>query len=169
MILELTLGIVFITISISLLLFIPLIIGAPFEPSRDDRIKTILKLASPRKKDKIVDLGSGDGRIVIAFAEKGYESHGYEINPWLVLYSIINSKIKRVKNAHFHLGNFWNKNLSKYNTIILFQIGYIMPNLEKKIKKECKAKTKIVSNKWTFPNLKPVKKENNVKLYIIKK
>ena len=168
MILELILGILFIIISISLLLFIPLIIGAPFEPSKDDRIKSILKLASPKKKDRIVDLGSGDGRIVIVFAEKGYESHGYEINPWLVLYSIIKAKIKGVKKAHFHLGNFWNKDLSKYNIITLFQIGYIMPKLEEKIKKECKSKTKIVSNKWTFPNIKPKKINNNVKLYIIK-
>ena len=134
----------FILISILLLLFIPLIIGAPFEPSKDDKIKTILKLSSPRKKDKILDLGSGDGRIVMAFAEKGYEAHGYEINPSLVLYSIIKSKIKHLKNAHFHLGNFWNKDISKFNTIILFQIGYIMPKLEQKIKKQCKNKTKIL-------------------------
>ncbi|MBS3072421.1 methyltransferase domain-containing protein [Candidatus Pacearchaeota archaeon] len=167
MILELTLGIIFIIISISLLLLVPLIIGAPFEPSKDDKIKTILKLASPQKKDKIVDLGSGDGRIVIAFAEKGYEAHGYEINPWLVLYSIIIARVKGAKNAHFHLGNFWNKNLSKFNIVTLFQIGYIMPKLEKKIEKECKSRTKIVSNKWTFPNINPKKIENNVKLYII--
>ncbi len=169
MIFELTLGIIFIIISISLLLFIPLIIGAPFEPSKDNRIKSILKLASPKKKDKIVDLGSGDGRIVIAFAKKGYEAHGYEINPWLVLYSIINAKISGAKTAHFHFGNFWSKDLSKYNIITLFQIGYIMPKLEEKIRKECKNKTKIVSNKWTFPNIKPKKITNNVKLYIIKK
>ena len=81
MILQLILAIIFILISILLLLFIPLIIGAPIQPSKDDKIKTILKLSSPRKKDKILDLGSGDGRIVMAFAEKGYEAHGYEINP----------------------------------------------------------------------------------------
>lgn len=38
-------------------------------------------------KPKLVDLGSGDGRIVIEAAKKGYEAVGYEINPWLVLYS----------------------------------------------------------------------------------
>ena len=115
MILELILGILFIIISISLLLFIPLIIGAPFEPSKDDRIKSILKLASPKKKDRIVDLGSGDGRIVIVFAEKGYESHGYEINPWLVLYSII--KVNLAINFSNFIFFFCCKFICRFNLI----------------------------------------------------
>lgn len=36
---------------------------------------------------RVADLGSGDGRIVIALAEQGFPSCGYELNPWLVWYS----------------------------------------------------------------------------------
>jgi len=39
------------------------------------------------KKIKFIDLGSGDGRIVIEFAKRNYESYGVEINPFLVLLS----------------------------------------------------------------------------------
>lgn len=167
MIFEIILAIFFIIISVSLLLFVPLIFGAPFEPSEDKRIKSIIKLANPKKTDLMVDLGSGDGRIVFAFADMGIESHGYEINPWLVLYSKIMAKKLSLKNAHFHWTSFWDKDLSQFTIITLFQINYIMNRLEKKLNKEAEKGTRIISNKWEFPGLKIVKKENNVKKYVM--
>jgi hypothetical protein len=35
----------------------------------------------------VADLGSGDGRLVIALAKSGLKATGYELNPWLVWYS----------------------------------------------------------------------------------
>src|SRR5882672_3428464 len=61
--------------------------GAPYVPSRKDSIKKMLVLANLKPGDKVVDLGSGDGRIVIAFARNGIDAHGYEISPALVLWS----------------------------------------------------------------------------------
>ena len=39
------------------------------------------------RQGPIVDLGSGDGRIVIEAAKRGIPAEGVELNPWLVLYS----------------------------------------------------------------------------------
>ena len=110
--------------------------GAPFQPSSDKAVKQMLELAKVRKKDKAADLGSGNGKIVIAFAQKGAEAHGYEINPLLVWIS--RSRIRRMhlqKKAFIHWGNFMKANLSKFNIVTSFQINFIMPGLEKKLKK----------------------------------
>ena len=145
MLIELTLAIIFIATSISLLFFIPLIFGAPFEPSSDKRTETIIQLAENCKNKKSLDLGSGNGKLVFALASKGCEAHGYEINPWLVLYSKYKAKKLGLKNAHFHLANFWKKNFNKFDIITLFQMDFIMEKLEKKIKTECKKGTKIIT------------------------
>src|SRR3990167_6554218 len=65
--------------------FLPFIFwGAIYVPTGRTKIKKIIELANIKPGDRAVDLGSGDGRLVIALAKSGGESHGYEINPWLV-------------------------------------------------------------------------------------
>ena len=102
----------------------PLIfIGAPFLPSykkRDSNLDSLFGLLRENRVQKIVDLGSGDGRVVIDFLKAGFDSYGIEINPLLVLWSKI--KIKKLKlRAHISWGNFWRKNLSEFDAIFIFQ------------------------------------------------
>ena len=140
--------------------------GAPFQPSSDRALKNILTLANPKKNQRMAELGSGDGKIVIEFAKRGVESHGFEINPLLVWLSR-----KRIKNlglekyAFIHWKNFLKADLSKFDIITSFQISYIMPALENKLKKEMKKKAIIVSNTWRFPNWKPKRILRHVYLY----
>ena len=140
--------------------------GAPFEPILKRRLNRMIKLANAKKGNKVVDLGSGNGKIIIAFAKKGIESHGYEINPLLVWIS--RRRIKKLgleDKAFIHWKNFMNQNLHEYNVICIFQIWYMMDKLEKKLKKELKKGSKIVSNTWKFPNLKIKKQNKGVYLY----
>ncbi len=145
----------------------PFLFGAPFEPTSNKKIKKMIKLARVKKGDKAVDLGSGDGRIVIALARAGAEAHGYEINPFLVLLSRWRVKRAGVKGKAFiHWKNFWNVNFRKYNIIMLFQFRTIMTKLEKKLRKELKPKSRVISYYWKFLKWKPIKKIENISLYI---
>lgn len=145
---------------------VPFIFGAPFEPSRKRAVEKMLKLADIKKGDKMADLGSGEGRLVIEFAKKGAEAHGFEINPALVLLSKRKIATRKLNGKAFiHLKNFWKVDLSKFDIITLFQINYVMPKLEEKILKEMKKGSKIVSNTWKFPNLKPKKSIGDIYLY----
>ena len=58
--------------------------GAVYYPTKKSTIKQILSLANINSKDTLIDLGSGDGRILIAAAKLGIYSIGYEINSLLV-------------------------------------------------------------------------------------
>ncbi|KAJ7370211.1 hypothetical protein OS493_033836 [Desmophyllum pertusum] len=50
--------------------------------------------ASKRQGSTLVDLGSGDGRVVITAARQGYQAHGYELNQWLVWYSRLQARLQ---------------------------------------------------------------------------
>ena len=56
----------------------------PFVPSPQDVVDKMIELAGVKKGDTVYDLGSGDGRIVIAAAKKGAKAVGFEIDPDLV-------------------------------------------------------------------------------------
>lgn len=158
---------------------IPLLFGAPYEGSGKRKVKDILELAKPKmqrtksstssvaealnEKEKMVDLGSGDGRIVIAFAKKGFEAHGYEINPLLVLVS--KWKTRKLKNVKIYWKSFWKADLGKYDIVVLFQYKTIMNKLKEKLKKELKKSARVVSYHWRFKNWKIVKKKGDVYLY----
>lgn len=156
---------------IALLIFIiffgiPFIKGAPFAPSTKRGVKKMIELAEIKKGDKAVDLGSGDGRIVIAFVQAGAEAHGYEINRFLVWYSKMKIKTAGLENKAFiHQGNFFKEDLSKYDAISVFGVFYIMNELEKKLKKEARPNAVIVCNNFPFPNWQPTHKEGKFYVY----
>jgi len=144
---------------------VPLFFGAPYEGTGKKKIEEILKISHVKKGDKIIDLGSGDGRIVIAFAKKGIESHGFEINPILVLYSRYKIKKANLKYAFIHWKSFWKADLKKYDIVILFQYKTLMERIEKKLKKELKNSAKIISYHWKFPNYKVIENKDDIYLY----
>src|SRR3989338_1956929 len=122
---------------------IPFFFGAPYEPSRGKALKSIIKFANPKSRDKIAELGSGDGMICIALAKKLSK----------------NSKIK------IYWKNFFKEDLSKYNKVVMFQFNTITNRLSKKFKRELKPSSIIVSHWWKLPNWKIKKQEGRVYLY----
>ena len=62
--------------------------GAPFVPSRRKELEIIFKkLYRLSKNDLLVDLGSGDGKVLKAASDFGARALGIELNQFLVLFS----------------------------------------------------------------------------------
>lgn len=145
---------------------VPWFFGAAYGRSETKAVSDIIKLANPKKGDKIVELGSGNGGVVIALAKKGAKVEGYEINPLLVFIS--RKRIKKQKleqRAKIYLKSFWKVNLSKYNKIVFFQYMTITKKLARKFEKELKPGSKIISNFWKLPGWKAVKQIGKVYFY----
>ena len=151
----------------SLVGLIAIIKGAPYVPSRKDIIDDILAEIHLPKGARCIDIGSGDGRITIELAKAGYEAYGIEISPYLALKSRFNIKRKHVKNAHIYWGDLWGHDLSSYDCIVMYGVGRIMQPLEKKIVKECKPGTLVISNFFKMPSLKLVTTRSRVKVYTV--
>ena len=115
---------------------------------------------------KIVDLGSGDGRVVIRLARNGAKAEGIEINPILILISKFVSKIRGVsKNTKFYWQSFWDFDLSSYDGVIIYGISYIMPRLEGKLKKELKKNSFVISQAYKLPTWKITKESGRIFVY----
>lgn len=149
-----------------LVLLIPFLHDPVFVPSKDDALETMLELAEVRPGQKVADLGSGDGKILIALAHQGIETHGYENSIHLLLAS--RSKIKKLHlqdKAKVFWKSFWSADLSQYDVVVIYARSLIMERLEKKLLVELKPGAKVVSNTFQFPHW-PLKKQiHNIYLY----
>lgn len=148
------------------LLIRPIIKGAVYFPTYPGNIGKIIEFAD-LKNGKMADLGSGDGRVVMAFAEKGIEAHGYEVNPLLVFFSrrLIRKRGLQEK-AIIHRKSFWNADLSGFDAVYTYGFPRIMEDLGNKLGVEMRAGTRIISNMYPFPNMEKEKQENGVYLYL---
>lgn len=131
--------IAFVILFVLLLLFLSVWFGAVYVPSVDWAVDEMITLANIKKGEKVVDLGAGNGKILIALAKKGVEAHGYEINPLLVLWSwVLIYKAGVWGKAHAHWGNIFSVDLQPFAAITIFVVPYIMPKVEKKVLKDAK-------------------------------
>ena len=144
--------------------------GAYFAETSDERLKTILELADLKRSDRVLDLGSGDGRIVLAIAKLGIKATGIEINPVLVLISQIKlyfSDSVTKSNAVFIQGNLWKIDASPYNVVIVYGISSMMSELKDKLSNELRPGSKLISVLFRFPSLKISKKREQIYFYNI--
>ncbi len=141
-----------------------LLYGAPYLPTRQKQAKEALDLLSLKEGDIFVDLGSGDGAVLIEAARRGLICYGYELNPivWLV------SKIRTLKfgnQIHIYCRNFWKEPLPK-NTkgVFVFLLDKYMPRLDAKLSSELK-EGMVVSYTFAVPGKDPVKNDRALYLY----
>ena len=143
--------------------------GPIFVPTRRKHVPVIIELLAIKPGEKVVDLGSGDGRLMIAIVEAGGAAYGYEHSPLLAMRSKRNFKKAGVSDqAVVYTENFWKADLSEYNAVVIYGIPYIMTNLEKKLQKELKPGARVVSYSFPFPTWKPTEKNKQIFLYIKK-
>lgn len=110
--------------------------GAPFVPTLSKDTEALFDAISVSPDECIVDLGSGDGRIVGAAAARGFNAVGYELNPLLALYSKF--KLKQYgSKARVELKDFWVTPLPQNTAIVfVFLAGPFMRKLDSKLTQE---------------------------------
>jgi len=150
----------------SVIMLIWLARGPFYVPTKRSYVPHIINFLSLKPGEKAVDLGSGNGRLLIALAEAGAEAHGYEHNPLLVWRSRLNIVRAGLRGKAFvHMGNFWNEDVSKFDAVVIYGIPYIMPKLEEKLKRELRPGSRVVAHSFPFPNWEPVQRYKRVYLY----
>lgn len=150
------------TIIILLFCFV-VFVGAPFVPTFSKDLKKIFDDIKLPKNSLIVDLGSGDGRLLVIAAKKGFRAIGYEINP--ILFIITKIRLLKYNNANVYLKNFWYADISKADLVFSFLATRYMPKLENKLLKELKAGSYFVSYAFELPNIKLIKKSKSAHYY----
>lgn len=151
----------------------------PYVATKREKIATIIKLAGIKPKETVVDLGSGDGRLLFAAAQKGARAVGYEVNPYLVIltrlkYQFLKRNIIRSYKKTFigpvtvYRQSLWQADLKKANIIFVYGRGKTMKRFEDFVFKNARKGTRIIVNTdltKPFPTKRPLKSENGIFLY----
>ncbi|MCE9586371.1 hypothetical protein K8R04_03575 [Candidatus Uhrbacteria bacterium] len=139
-------------------------IGAPWLPSRRRDIPDGFALVDITSADTVIDLGSGDGRLLVEAAKRGAAVVGYELNPFLVWWS--RRKLSSFGNrAVVYRKNLLDADLSQATLIYIFGITSIMPQVADKLRRECRPGTKIISFAFELPGWDPVERKGIAMLY----
>jgi ribosomal protein L11 methylase PrmA len=144
----------------------------PYVPSGTKFIQKALAAAKVDHSQKVIDLGSGDGRVVFMAARSGAEATGIDTNPILILWCKLRAAILNLFNrdlqTRFIWGSFFNHALSEYDVIFVYLFPETMEQLESKIFSEGKKGALIISNTFKFKNHSPAKTiDNRLHLYKI--
>uniref|UniRef100_A0A2K6QSD3 ATP synthase subunit C lysine N-methyltransferase n=1 Tax=Rhinopithecus roxellana TaxID=61622 RepID=A0A2K6QSD3_RHIRO len=127
----------------------------PFVPATTKQIENVVKMLRCRR-GSLVDIGSGDGRIVIAAAKEGFTAVGYELNPWLVWYSRYRAWREGVHgSAKFYISDLWKVTFSQYSNVVIFGVPQMMLQLEKKLELELDDDARVIACRFPFPHWTP--------------
>src|SRR5687768_15489613 len=118
----------------------------PYVQTPMEIVERMLRMAEVKKDDFVIDLGSGDGRIIIESAKRGARGLGVDIDPNLVKHATENAQRAGVADrARFEVRDVFETDLSAA-TVVAF---YLLPNFNAKLMPallKLKPGTRIVSH-----------------------
>ncbi len=148
-----------------------LVRGAAWTPTPRDTVRRMLELANVTHNDRVFDLGSGDGRIIIMAAEEfGAIAIGIEIDPLRIVWSRCNVRRRGLQNkVQVVRGNFFTQDLSEATVVTVFQRTSTNKRLKAKLTSELKPGTRVVSYIHLFDGWTPAETDVDfdVFLYIV--
>jgi 16S rRNA A1518/A1519 N6-dimethyltransferase RsmA/KsgA/DIM1 with predicted DNA glycosylase/AP lyase activity len=158
-------AIILIAVVVVLLFSFVVAFGAPFLPTLSKRVDDAIELIELKEGQTLLELGSGDGRLLKAAAKKGINSVGFELNPILVVYSRITTWKYR-KYVTVKWGNYWNKKWPEADAIYVFLLNPYMSKLHKKVVQYSNKKPlTVVSFAFKITEKKPSKEINSMFQY----
>jgi protein-L-isoaspartate O-methyltransferase len=130
-----------------------------FLPTPHAVVDAMLQLAGIGPNDVIYDLGSGDGRIVIAAASVyGARGVGIELDPKLVADATRNAQMAGVADrVTFKEGDIFEATISEATVVTLFLLSTINDRLRPKLMSELKPGTRVVSYRFPIMDWEPEK------------
>ncbi len=131
--------------------------GGPYVPTPQVVVDEMLRMANVGPEDFVVDLGSGDGVIVLTAARRmKARGFGVDIDPALVRQSNDRARHLGVADrASFHVQDVFKADLSKASVLTLYLLPEMMSNLRAKLFNELRPGTRIVSHDYQFGSWEP--------------
>ena len=132
-------------------------LDTPYVPTPQAVVDKMLDMAQVKAGDMVIDLGSGDGRIMITAAQRhGAQGFGVEIDPRLVQRS--NDEARRVGVADrvkFLRQDLFNTDFHETNVLTLYLLPDVNIALRPKILAELKPGTRVVSHDYDMREWRP--------------
>jgi len=122
----------------------------PFVVTPDAVVERMLRLAAPKAGEHLIDLGSGDGRIVIEAARRfGASGFGVDIDPALVKLARENAERAGVASrAQFEVQDLFTTDLSKADVVTMYLLPEVNLKLRPRLVAMLKPGARIVSHDY---------------------
>lgn len=135
-------------------------LDVPYVPTPNSVVEAMLKTAKVTKNDTVVDLGCGDGRIVVTAAEKyGARGIGYDLNPQRIAEANDNAKRAGVQDrVKFVEKNLFEADIKDATVVTLYLLPSINAKLKPRLLAELKPGTRVVSHNFSMPDWEPKEK-----------
>jgi SAM-dependent methyltransferase len=129
-------------------------LDVPYEPSSEEVVKAMLDIAQVGKDDLVYDLGCGDGRIVIAAAQKaGAQGVGVDLDPERIKESFENARKANVTHrVQFFQQDLFETDIRKATVVMLYLWPEVNLKLRPKLLRELKPGTRVVSHSHDMGN-----------------
>ena len=146
----------------------PIIIGAQWIPTPKDVVRKMLSFADVGPQDTLIDLGSGDGRIILLAAQEfGASAFGIEADPLRVLITRIRIRLKGLEDqVEVIWGNFFKSDLGAASVVTIYQSTEINKKLKQQLEEQLHPGTRVVTYSFIFEGWEPVKVDESTKLYL---
>lgn len=139
--------------------------GAPYVPTLGPQVKAALELVDLKAGQTMLELGCGDGKMLIAAAERGIDVVGYELNPLLAAVAWLRTRRYR-RQVRVIWGDFWRKPWPEADAVFTFLLPKYMGKLNKKFIRYEHKPVKLVSFAFKIPGKRADAEKYGVYLYI---
>ena len=126
--------------------------GGPYVPTPQSVVDSMLRMAAVNEKDYVIDLGSGDGVIVLTAARQ-FKASGMGVDIDADLVKLSNASAQKfgvASRVRFVQEDVFKADLSKASVLTLYLLPSMMMNLRTKIFNELKPGTRVVSHDYHF-------------------
>ena len=135
---------------------------APYYPTPETIVDKMLQLGGLKAGEKVYDLGSGDGRIIVMAAQKFHaDAVGIELDKDLCKLS--EDKIRKLhleKNAHIVNGDLLKQNYSSADLVTVYLLPGFIDKVQPLLDLQLKKGARVVAHDFEFTNWTPDKVEN---------
>lgn len=141
-----------------------------FVPTRDAVVAGMMRMANVTKDDVVYDLGSGDGKIVIAAAKLGARGVGVDIDPRRISEANANAEREGVTDrVQFILGDIFDPaiKISEASVVTLYLLPALNVKLMPRLKAELRPGTRVVSNSFDMGPDWPPERTDQVENFTI--
>lgn len=130
-------------------------LDVPYVPTPEDVVERMLDVTDVKSSDYVVDLGSGDGRIVIAAAKRGASGHGIDLDPKRIAEARENAQEEGVDNRiMFMEEDIFDTDFSEASVITMYLLPSVNKKLRPKLLEDLQPGTQIVSHSFNMGSWK---------------
>ncbi len=131
-------------------------LDVPYYTTEPEVVEGMMDMARVGPGDYLIDLGSGDGRIVIAAAQRGAVGHGVDLDPERIVESEVNAEKAGVADRVMFLEeNLFDTDFSQATVVTMFLLSAVNLRLRPDLLAKLQPGTRVLSHTFDMDDWEP--------------